>query len=193
MLFQPLRHRKLQIVLVGLDGGIGVDTPEAWDTIARETLEMWLEYFPKAQFLALDRAPECPIDDDRVAYEQCDLEDPLAIAEAVDCAPDIVIDDATHASHHQQNAFRALFPELGSGGLYIVEDLRSQPASLERQGLVKTAPLFNGYMESGIFDHPDDAARDDFNACRADISGCFVFPAKFLKGRRDQLLVVHKR
>ena len=193
MLFLPMRQRKLQIVLLGLDGGLGIETPESWEDTARETLEMWLEYFPKAQFLALDRAPECPMEHDRVAYEQCDFEDPLTIAEAVDCAPDIVIDDATHASHHQQNAFRALFPEMGAGGLYIVEDLRTQPASLERQGLVKTAPLFNGYMETGIFDHPDAAAKDDFNACRADISGCFVFPAKFLKGRRDQLLVVHKR
>ena len=193
MVFQPLRQRKLKIVLLGLDGGVGVDDPGAWRDAARSTLEMWLEYFPKAEFTALDRAGKLPVKTGRVDYIQCDFEDPDEIAEAVDIQPDIVIDDATHASHHQQNAFRALFPQLASGGLYIAEDLRTQPKSLESQGLVKTAALFQGYLETGVFDHPDEEAAADFNATRADISGCFVFPAKFIKGRRDQLLVVHKR
>ena len=193
MLFQPLRQRKLRIVLVGLDGGIGVETPEAWARTARDTLEMWLEFFPKAEILALDRPAKAPVRNTRLRYVKCDLESPEAIAKPVKNPPDIVIDDATHASHHQQNAFRALFPKLAASGLFIAEDLRSQPASLESQGLVKTAALFQGYLESGIFHHPDETAKSELNACRADISGCFVFPAKFLKGRRDQMLVVHKR
>jgi len=193
MLFQPLRQRKLRIVLIGLDGGLGVSDPVAAEATARHTAEMWLEYFPKAQFTALDTAPACPVTDDRMTYIQSDFETPATIAEAVDFSPDIVIDDATHASHHQQNAFRALYPKLASGGIYAAEDLRSQPPSLEKQGVVKTAALFQGYLETGIFEHPDEEARAEFNAIRADISGCFVFPAKFIKGRRDQLLVVHKR
>ncbi|MDJ0630240.1 MAG: hypothetical protein QNJ44_18440 [Rhodobacter sp.] len=193
MIFQPLRQRKLKIVLLGLDGGIGVEHPQDWDAAARSTLEMWLEYFPKAGFTALDRAGGLPEKTDRVAYRQCDFESADGIAQAVDFEPDIVIDDATHASHHQQNGFTALFPRLASGGLYAVEDLRTQPGSLEKQGVVKTAALFQGYLETGIFEHPDGGTAVELNAIRADISGCFVFPAKFIKGRRDQLLVVHKR
>jgi len=51
------------------------------------------------------------------------------IATATEMLPDldIIIDDASHASHHQQNAFLTLFPKLRSGGLYIIEDLRWQP------------------------------------------------------------------
>ncbi len=193
MLLQPFRQRKVQVVLVGLDGGIGVVEPDAWGEAARNTLEMFLEFLPKAEFTAIDRAKKAPVKDARLTYVQCDLEDASKIAKAVPGTADVVIDDATHASHHQQNAFRALFPRLSSAGLYIVEDLRTQPAPLERQDAVKTAPLFNGYMETGVFEHPDDAAKAELNACRADISGCFLFPAKFLKGRRDQMLVVHKR
>ncbi len=193
MLLQPMRQRKLKVVLVGLDGGIGVETPDAWADAARANLAMWLEFLPKAEFLALDRAPRPPVNDPRLTYTTCDFESAESVARAVMVKPDIVIDDATHASHHQQNAFIALFPKLAEAGLYIVEDLRTQAASLEKQGAVKTAPLFHGYLESGIFEHPDDAAGQAFNACRADISGCFLFPAKFIKGRRDQILVVHKR
>lgn len=193
MLLQPFRQRKIKVVLVGLDGGLAVETPGAWADAAKATLSVWLEFLPKAEFLAIDRAAKAPLDDPRLTYVQCDLEDADEIAEALTGKVDVVVDDATHASHHQQNAFCALFPMLSDAGLYIIEDLRGQPASLEKQGLVKTAPLFNGYLETGIFEHPDDQAKAALNACRADISGCFLFPAKFLKGRRDQMLVVHKR
>ncbi len=194
LLFHALRLRKLTVALVGLDGGIGVAEPGAWDEAARATLEMWLDYFPKAQIVALDRAPAAPLAHDRVRYRCVTLDDPAEIAQALDnAAPDIVIDDATHASHHQQNALRALFPALAPGGIYVVEDLRTQPAPLEKQGLVKTAALFQGYLDKGVFDHPDDGAKEDLNALRADISGCFVFQAKFQKHRRDQVLVLHKR
>ncbi len=193
MLLQPFRQRKMQVVLIGLDGGIAVEKPKEWKDTARHTLEMWLEFLPKAEFTALDLPKKAPFDDPRLAYVQCDLEDAAEIAEAVATTPDIVIDDATHASHHQQNAFCALFPKLSAAGLYIIEDLRTQAASLESQGVVKTAPLFNGYMETGIFEHSDEETKAELNDCRADISGCFLFPAKFLKGRRDQMLVVHKR
>lgn len=194
MLFSPLRQRKLTVALVGLDGGAGVVAPERWKDLSRDTLEMWLDYFPKAQLLALDRERSAPIRNKRVRYRKVTLEDPAEIAKAAgDDAPDIVLDDATHASHHQQNALRALFPKLAPGGLYIVEDLRTQPATLERQGWVKTSPLFRGYLETGVFDHPDPATRAELNGLRADISGCFVFQANFQKHRRDQILVLHKR
>ena len=193
MLFLPLRQRKLKIALVGLDGGAAVDAPENWDVIAKPTLEMWLHYFPKAEFYALDRAEKPPLKDKRITYVQTDFETPDDIARDCPKEIDIVIDDATHASHHQQNAILALFPRLKDGGLYIVEDLRTQPASLEKQGSVKTASLFQGYLEHGVFDHPDKTAKAELNNFRADISGCFVFQARFQKHRRDQMLVLHKR
>ena len=193
MLFQPLRQRKLQIALVGLDGGAAVTDPDVWAEEAQKSLEMWLEYFPKAQFTCFDRAETAPITSERVSYHQVSLDDVDEIADLCDDSYDIVMDDATHASHHQQNALLGLFPKLNSGGLYLMEDLRSQPMPLEEQGLVKTAALFNGYLETGIFEHPSDAIAADLNGMRADISGCFVFQAKFQKHRRDQMLVLHKR
>jgi len=193
MLMLPYRTQAIQLVLLGLDGGASVDDPDAWARKATTTLEMWRDYFPKADITAIDRAVKLPKKMKGVRYVQCDFEEPDKIAACVPKAPVIVIDDATHASHHQQNALRGLFPKLDEGGLYIVEDLRTQPASLEKQGMVKTSALFTGYLKTGVFDHSDDSTAVDLNAMRADISGCFLFQAGFQKHRRDQLLVLHKR
>ena len=106
---------------------------------------------------------------------------------------DIVLDDASHASHHQQYGFLELFPRLAPGGLYIIEDLRWQPPALERTDFVKTADLFQGYLNTGAFAHPDPDLEAELNALRPDISGCFVFQAHFRKSRADQVAVVHKR
>ena len=110
-----------------------------------------------------------------------------------DATCDIVIDDASHASHHQQNAFLELFPALPSGGLYVIEDLRWQPDAFERPGITKTAQLFRGFSETREFHHEDPETEADFRALAPEISGCFVFQVKYTKTRRDQVAVIHKR
>jgi len=56
-----------------------------------------------------------------------DLQKILTVAPAFD----IIIDDASHASYHQQNSFKVLFPSLRPGGLYIIEDLHWQSPFFE--------------------------------------------------------------
>jgi hypothetical protein len=53
-----------------------------------------------------------------------------------------VIDDASHASPHQQIALACLFPHVRPGGLYFIEDLHSQPLEeLERADVPQTRTL----------------------------------------------------
>lgn len=193
MLLHPMRQRALKVALVGLDGGVAVDDADAWEDAAQATLSLWRAYFPKAAFFGLDRAPALRDTPEGVGYAQTSFEDPAEIAAALQVTPDIVIDDATHASHHQQNTLCALFPKLAPGGLYLVEDLRTQPKSLEKQGSAKTAALFQSYLETGVFRHSDPSIERQLNEQRVDISGCFLFQAGFQKHRRDQLLALHKR
>src|SRR5205807_591636 len=54
---------------------------------------------------------------------------------------DVVIDDASHASAHQQIALACLFPHVVPGGFYFIEDLHWQPASLERVDVPQTRTL----------------------------------------------------
>ncbi len=106
---------------------------------------------------------------------------------------DIIIDDASHASHHQQNGFLEMFPKLRSGGLYIIEDLRWQPETYEKPGITKTADLFRAFSETRRFAHGDATVEAAFNAMAPEISGCFLFQVGFDKRRRDQVAVIHKR
>lgn len=53
---------------------------------------------------------------------------------------DIIIDDGGHMMHQQITSFKALFPTLKKGGLYIVEDLHTS--------------YWASYGSAGSYDHP---------------------------------------
>jgi predicted methyltransferase len=185
MLLAPYRDRAIKMGLLGIGDHDGKVSHE---------LDMWLEFLPKASIHAMDW--RTPIKTDkRASLSTVEFGSVVALDEAANDLPelDVILDDATHASHHQQNAFVALFPKLKSGGLYIIEDLRFQPKDLEKKQSQKTAQLFRDYLENKTFSHPDAEMQDRLNTLAADFSGCFMFQAKWQKDRRDQILVVHKR
>lgn len=196
MLFLPLRTRKLTVMELGLqDGGPEHEFPADRETTDMPSVRMWQAYFPKAHVIGLDISDFSAFADDRFTFVQADLEDRAALHDAIADLPkpDIIVDDASHASHHQQTAFLELFPKLASGGIYTIESLRWQPAHMERDGFTKSADLFYGYQKSGVFQHSDPAIQDELNALRADISGCFMYQVGFDKSRKDQLAVLQKR
>lgn len=195
MLFHPYRDQTINF----LEMGLLIGGPEHGESADRETkdlpsIRMWLEYFSKAKITGLDVSDFSWFRHDRFSFVRCDMDDRANIAKArADMDDlDIVIDDASHASHHQQNAFLELFPKLKSGGMYIIEDLRWQPPPYE-QSITKTAALFQSYLHKREFEHSDPAVAAEFNVLRPEISGCFVFQARFQKARRDQVAVIHKR
>jgi hypothetical protein len=196
MLFHPLRERKITF----LEMGLLIGGPEMGASADRETkdlpsVRMWLEFFPKAQILGLDVSDFTWFAHDRFTFVRCDMDARGNIAAAAAGMPalDVVIDDASHASHHQQFGFLELFPKLKSGGLYIIEDLRWQPEAYERKGITKTAKLFRGFAEARTFAHADPEMQAAFEALAPEISGCFVFQVRYDKARRDQVAVIHKR
>ena len=196
MLFEPLRERKMNFLEMGLFIGgpeHGVDKDRV--TTDLPSIKMWLEYFPKSHIHGLDISDFSWYKDDRFTFVRCDMDTRENIEMATGDLPemDIILDDASHASHHQQNAFLELFPKLKSGGLYIIEDLRWQPSMMEKEGITKTAELFGGYSKSQQFSHVDKEVEAEFNALAPHISGCFVFQAQFDKKKRDQVAVIHKR
>lgn len=196
MLFQPYRDREVTF----LEMGLLIGGPEHGISADRKTndlpsIRMWLEFFPKARILGLDVSDFSWFTDPRFQFFRCDMEARDNIRTAADGMPplDIVIDDASHASHHQQNAFLELFPRLNSGGLYIIEDLRWQPETYERAGVTKTADLFRGFSEHRTFQHADPTVQTAFADLGPQISGCFMFQVQYDKKRKDQVAVIHKR
>lgn len=196
LLFRPFQNLPVTFLEMGLlIGGPehGVDAGRV--TRDLPSIRMWLDYFAKARIIGLDISDFSWFEHPRFRFIQCDMDERANIARAAReiGSVDIVIDDASHASHHQQNAFLELFPALPSGGLYVIEDLRWQPPPFERPGITKTAKLFRGFSETREFHHEDPETEAAFRALAPEISGCFVFQVKYTKTRRDQVAVIHKR
>jgi hypothetical protein len=195
MLFQPLRLRALTLLQIGLEPGQAERAQiEQHGGSGIPSLDLWLAYFSKARILGIDPGDFSSVKDPRFTPYRCDPDDPDALANTADDLPalDIVIDDGTHASHHQQNSFLALFPKLKSGGLYIIEDLRWQPPGIEKEGITKTADLFGGFQTNRRFAHANSETEAAFGSLAPEISGCFLFQAKYDKRKRDQIAVIHK-
>ncbi len=196
MLFLPFRKRKINFLEMGLlIGGPehGVDKDRKTNDLP--SVRMWLEYFTKAHIHGLDVSDFSWFKNKKFSFYRCDMDTRENIKAAAKPMPemDIIIDDASHASHHQQNGFLELFPKLKSGGLYIIEDLRWQPDMMEKPGITKTGELFYNYQTDGVFVHSDPEVAAALNALRHDISGCFVFQAGYNRKKRHQVAVIHKR
>ncbi|NSX54781.1 hypothetical protein HRQ87_08205 [Sulfitobacter sp. 1151] len=196
MLFLPFRKRKINFLEMGLlIGGPehGIDKDRKTNDLP--SVRMWLEFFEKANVHGLDVSDFSWFHHDRFKFFRCDMGVRENIRKAAEQMPDmdIIIDDASHASHHQQFAFLELFPKLKSGGLYIIEDMRWQPPAMEQTGITKTAQLFYEFQTHKTFSHSDPAITTELNTLAADISGCFVFQAGYNKKKRDQVAVIHKR
>lgn len=196
LLLAPYRERPITF----LEMGLLIGGPEHGLSADRETqdlpsIRMWLDYFTQARIVGLDISDFSWFTHERFDFVRCDMDERSNIHDAITRigAPDIVIDDASHASHHQQNAFLEIFPRLPSGGIYIIEDLRWQPAPYEKPGITKTAALFQGWLYNRTFEHSDPEVAAQFNALSGDISGCFLHQARYQKHRRDQVAVIHKR
>lgn len=117
------------------------------------SLQMWLDYLPQSQVFGIDiedfsawQHPRAQI----FRADQSNRSSLVAAARAMGGKFDVIIDDGSHASHHQQITLAALFPFLNAGGLYIVEDLHYQPADLEMPGLTKTRTLLQGLQRREI-------------------------------------------
>lgn len=196
MLFLPYRKRKFNFLEMGLlIGGPehGIDKDRVTNDLP--SIRMWLEYFPSAHIHGLDISDFSWFEHERFDFFRCDMDTRENIREATKDMPqmEVIIDDASHASHHQQNAFLELFPRLKSGGLYVIEDMRWQPPMMEKPGITLTRDLFYGFQTNRYFTHSDPAVEAEFNAQTIDISGCFVFHAGYNSKKRGQVAVIHKR
>jgi hypothetical protein len=174
-LFEHLRHKKFDMLEIGLlrphadpqmrtvRGRFANEAPSA---------RMWLDYFPNAHCHGIDISDFSSVSIDRFTFHQADLSDPPSIRALASRLPplEIVIDDASHASFHQQVAFASFFPKVVSRGFYIIEDLEWQPefeSSLPRTA--KTADVLTAFLAGDALRVA--AATDDENAAMANEIG----------------------
>ena len=108
------------------------------------SLQIWRYYFPNANLIGFDiddfssvRIANCAI----LQGDSSSPQDLNSISEVAGGKIDIIIDDASHASHHQQIALAELFDVLAPGGVYVIEDLHWQEPKLERPDAPKTREM----------------------------------------------------
>ncbi len=122
------------------------------------SLKMWREYFPNAFITGFDIADfsECtPLKNVNIVRgDMGKISDLDELVQKSKGKFDVIIDDASHASHHQQIALGHLFKHLQEGGFYIIEDLHYQPVNLEYSGIKKTIDVLKS-LEKGILNETD--------------------------------------
>jgi hypothetical protein len=170
--FAPLRDDRLTLLEIGVGGYADPQT-------GGQSLRMWAEYFPKATIIGLDDQPKTLNLPDRVRVYRGDQTDAALIERLVEDYGqlDIVIDDASHICELSIGAFKAVWPHLKPGGLYICED------------------VFTSY-HAGYGGHPDPdhqggdpTAMQFFRRMADDLNyrtgwGADAYPAAFWRGYR---------
>lgn len=118
--------------------------------IARGGSLLWAREFfqhPESRILGVDKriAPMLP---SGIGQRICNQNDHVGLARiGFECGPfDIIIDDGSHLPKETRTAFKALWPFVGRGGYYVIEDW--------------TAPFTHGDYYNGIELVVTDIARE---------------------------------
>lgn len=159
--FRGLRCRPICLVEIGLcrpDADarrVAVAGKSIISGFRTPSLDMWRAYFPKATLFGFDiddfsyvKIEGCTIMRGDAASRDCLDELIRAIRRPID----ILIDDASHLSHHQQLCLGMLFPKMASGGMYIIEDMHWQDSRFEKIDALKTRQLLRKFQVQGIFE-----------------------------------------
>jgi Methyltransferase domain len=123
---------------------------------SRGSVTGWREYFPRASVHAADIVDCRHLAGERLTVHVTDQSsrDSLdSLARTIGSPLDVVIDDGSHASAHQQITLATLLPHLADDGIYVIEDLQWQPRGLD-DGAPKTIGLLRMLAEAGEFPSP---------------------------------------
>lgn len=166
------------------------------------SLQMWAEYLPNSQIFGLDIEDFSAFAHPRATALRADQGDRASLAAALASAGaegfDVIIDDGSHASHHQQISLGALFAHLKSGGIYIIEDLHYQPAGLEVPGLTKTRTLLQALQNRQTDGLPSMLQAEELVMLQRDVAQIMFFDSldrdrANVFETRDALAVIQKR
>ena len=192
LLFAPMRcHSRVDI----LEMGLAIGGPELGGDVDRQVLgapsiDTWLEYFDNAYIVGFDISDFSAIQHERFEFVRGDSgkREDVEKIKALNREFDIILDDASHASYHQQLGLAVLFDQLRPGGLYILEDLSWQPQAMESElpTVPKTARILAEFAAKGRI--PRTAAIPNECALRLEkeISAVFFFDESMLNAVGDR-------
>jgi hypothetical protein len=118
--FGPFREGRIKILEIGVGG---YQFPHSGGA----SLKMWKHFFRRGLVYGLDVFDKSDIDEPRLRTFRGNQSDARFLHKlARNIGPfDIIVDDGSHLSPDVTAAFRALFPHLRPGGIYVIEDLQT--------------------------------------------------------------------
>jgi hypothetical protein len=154
-LMKPFKDKKPTFLEIGLKiGGPEHGNPGGTKRGDSPSIKMWQEYFGEVDLVGFDISDFSHQVNEKFNFIMGDSGSDKDMQRLADfrSSYDIILEDASHNSYHQQNAIKYLWKKLSQGGLFIVEDLQWQPDKrgidfgLPRQQ--KTFDLFNEYFNN---------------------------------------------
>jgi len=194
--FAPYRRKAVNF----LEMGLAIGGPEVGGPVERSvdspSIQMWTEYFSQATIYGFDISDFSHMKHPRFVFTRGDSGSKPDLQRLARAAPhfDIIIDDASHASFHQQLAFLHLWPKLAPDGLYIIEDLQWQSPAFENRlpGVPKTSDLFNTFFVENRY-IPGSLLSEEFLArAKLETLSFSSFPAFDGSGPTTKLIVMRK-
>jgi hypothetical protein len=160
-LLEAWRNDEFHMLELGLQRGDG--NPMIYLDPERPTsdipsVRMWLEYLPRVHCVGFDSADFSNITLPRFTFIRGNLSNRSDLERLGTAVPPLrlVVDDASHASYHQQAAFVRLFDRVESNGFYMIEDLDYQPPyESELPACLKTHEVFERFLTSKTLALPD--------------------------------------
>lgn len=127
-LFRELREQQFRMLEIGLQSNWEQPGYEPDDA---PSLRVWREYFPQAEIYGYELNDFSFFSQEQTTIfrgNQGDREDlDRFLAEHGEDGFELILDDGSHASSHQQISLGMLFPHISPGGMYLIEDLHWQP------------------------------------------------------------------
>lgn len=140
-MFAHLKDAPIKVLEIGVGG-------YADDDRGGQSLEVWRDFFPKAEVTGIDIQKKTMDLGPRVKILQGSQVDPDFLKELVaKRGPfDIIIDDGSHRNEHIVASYQMLFPTLNAGGIYVAEDVQTSFHPRFGGSLDMVAPNSVGYF-----------------------------------------------
>lgn len=192
LIFYEIRDKPIRL----LEMGLAVGGPELGGPIDRRvtspSIRMWLDYFSRAHIYGFDISDFSHMVHPRFTFFRGDSGRQEDLQKIVDSVPflDVIIDDASHASYHQQIAFKVLFRSVVRGGLYIIEDLHWQSPAFEPNlpQVPKTGEFFSEFLKNGVYMNNSLLSEEEMVEFRSRLQSYSIFH-DFRRGGGIKMLV----
>ena len=189
LLLSSRRDQALNILEIGLStGGPELGNPADRTVTDIPSVKMWHEFFPQAKIYGVDISDFSKFREEWFYFIQADCGDEPQLEKAADLGIDfdIIVDDGSHASFHQQLTLLKLFATLKSSGLYIIEDLDWQPPHYEQSlpSAPTTVAQLRSFIKNGSFIGSSTLPAERWASIQKEISNVLLLDDDELYGMR---------